>query len=72
MERTSLKDHEYGGKQLKAGDKFEIEDPKHVPILLAFGRIAPEPGELGFVDVAAVVGEQPAAPTRARRASVRR
>lgn len=49
MERTSKRDHEYGGKQLKAGDKFEVEDEKHIPILLAFGRIEPLEGELGYV-----------------------
>lgn len=48
MERTSKKDHEYGGKQLKAGDRFEVEDERHLPILLAFGRIEPIEGEQGY------------------------
>lgn len=47
MERISKVDHEYGGRQLKAGERFDCE-PQHVWLLLAIGRITPEEGEIGY------------------------
>jgi hypothetical protein len=47
MERTSKTDHEYGGRQLKPGDVFDVE-PQHVELLLAIGRIEPVEGEPGY------------------------
>lgn len=48
MERIAKTAHEYAGRDLKPGDRFEVEAP-HVPLLLALERIEPEEGEPGFV-----------------------
>lgn len=45
--RVSTAHHEYGGKQHKPGDQFEVE-PAHIQLLLLLERIAPEAGEPGF------------------------
>lgn len=47
-ERTSKVAHEYAGRQLTAGERFEVE-PQHVVLLLAIGRIEPEEGEAGYI-----------------------
>lgn len=47
MERISKTDHEYAGRQLKAGERFECE-AQHVGLLLTLGRIEPEVGEPGY------------------------
>lgn len=46
--RTTKIPHEYWGKLLGVGEKFECE-PEHVWLLLTMGRIEPEPGEEGYV-----------------------
>jgi hypothetical protein len=46
--RISKTHHEYARQALAPGDEFEAE-AKHLPMLLALGRIEPEPGEAGYV-----------------------
>jgi hypothetical protein len=46
-ERISKVAHEYAGRQLSKGDKFECEE-QHVNLLLAIGRLEPEEGEEGY------------------------
>lgn len=50
--RISKTAHQYAGRDLSAGDQFDIE-PQHVVLLLALGRIEPEKGEVGYIEVAA-------------------
>lgn len=61
MERISKGSHEYAGKKLQAGEKFEVE-PKHIGLLLTLGWIEPEEGEPGYVPP-----EQREIPRRARK-----
>lgn len=63
VERISRQAHEYGGKKIPAGQKYQVEH-KHVIVLLALGNIVPEEGELGYEP-----GQQQAqaVPKRARK-----
>lgn len=47
QERTSKAEHEYAGRKLSAGDKFNVE-PQDVGLLLLLQRIEPEEGDPGY------------------------
>lgn len=47
-ERVSKVEHEYAGRRLKVGERFDCE-PQHVAMMLAIGRVEPEEGEPGYV-----------------------
>ncbi len=47
-QRKSLTSHEYDGVDIHVGQVFHVNS-EHVGLLLALGRIAPEPGEQGYV-----------------------
>ena len=68
VERISSCEHEYGGKKIVAGQKFDVE-PKHVGLLLLLNRIEPQEGEPGYVKVDP---EDRPVPRRSRRNGVER
>lgn len=39
---VSRTDHDYGGRRLKPGDKFEAELEQHATLLIALGRASPD------------------------------
>lgn len=47
-ERISKVVHQYAGRRLAVGERFECE-PQHVALYLARGWIEPEQGEDGYV-----------------------
>ncbi|HWJ40171.1 MAG TPA: hypothetical protein VNT29_03535 [Candidatus Limnocylindrales bacterium] len=47
-ERICKVAHQYAGRDLQVGDRFDVE-PEHIEIQLRLGRIEPEEGELGYV-----------------------
>ena len=64
VERVSALVHEYGGRVYKVGEKVVLEDPRHLAILLSFGRVKAEPGDLGY--------EEPSVVRRSKRAGSKR
>lgn len=65
IERVSACEHEYDGRKLAVGEKFDVE-PGHIGLLLLLGRIQPEEGEPGYVPPSENDVEQPV-PSRAKR-----
>jgi len=63
--------HEYAGRKLAPGDKFEAESEQHVTILRALKRAEPQVG-VEDVPEAMLVESKATAPAKKRKKSSRR